>query len=174
MAESREDKDKGKKDRTILIAVIAGCFTVLAAVAGAFISSHGNGSVPPPSPTQSSVSLTSSPSPTTSNGSPISAAGCVFSDRNTQCASSNPEVVVDADATTDAIGCSYSISVSWGDGSPVETVNVTVSSAGLRFVADHRYEKSGHYSIGATGGAITGSCGVIPSVIPSYYTFTYG
>jgi hypothetical protein len=72
MTNSQEEKDKNK-DRPILVAIIGGCFVVLAAVVGAFISTRGGNTIsssPPAGTSAVSASSESSPDNSSSYSSP--------------------------------------------------------------------------------------------------------
>jgi hypothetical protein len=87
------------------------------------------------------------------------------------CTSSDPRVTLDDQFLHDCTaGSTINYQISWGDGSPIQSLNHTVGAAGPFFVADHTYGQKGTYSIQLNDTATSGSC----QTIPVDYSFTFG
>ena len=88
-------------------------------------------------------------------------APCVFvPGGSTSCASSDPKVSVDFLNSVDTTGCTFSVTIDWGDASAAQTVPVTGSRQGQTLLATHVYSAPGSYTIGESGRVLSGHCAV--------------
>jgi hypothetical protein len=132
-------------------------------------------SPPPTSPQQPSSptspgtgpSLPPSPPPTTPS---VPSAQCVLLEPDqTYCRSSDPTVVLETENVGDTSGCTFSDQISWGDGSPLQTVQYQGADNVPEVVANHTYEQPGAYGITANPTVVDGAC----TAIVGNYTFAY-
>ena len=77
---------------------------------------------------------------------------------SSRCTSSNPDVSIDFLNSVDTSGCSFSVTIDWGDGSAPSTVAVTGGHPGPTHLASHVYSAPGSYTIGESGRAVSGHC----------------
>ena len=86
---------------------------------------------------------------------------CTFSiDRNHSCTSSNNLVRIYAVWHSDTTGCNYHIEIDWGDGGPIQTVELAGGPIGEQLMASHAYSSPGYYSLSTLPRASTGCSGV--------------
>ncbi len=128
-------------------------------------------STPPTSPQQpsspGSPGTGPSPSPTTPS---VPSAQCVLLEPDqTYCRSSDPTVVLEAENIGDTSDCTFSDQISWGDGSPLQTVQIQGADNVPEVVASHTYQELGAYGITLTPTVVSGSC----TAIDGEYTFAY-
>jgi hypothetical protein len=122
---------------------------------------------PPTTPPTSPVIGPSSPPPTTPS---VSSAQCVLLEPDqTYCRSSDPTVILEGENIGDTSDCTFSDQISWGDGSPQQTVVYQGADNVPEVVASHTYEQLGAYGITANVTVVDGPC----TAIDGEYTFAY-
>jgi hypothetical protein len=120
---------------------------------------------PPPSQSTGPSPTPPSPPPTT----PPPDTTCVMYDGVT-CTSSDPIVDFDVTNTGDTSDCTFTVTITWGDGSPDTTVGPFPGADNtLEGISDHTYTTPGTYSLSSTGVVDSGDC----TVTPGSSTFTY-
>jgi hypothetical protein len=129
---------------------------------------------PPPTPAPGSPRPSPSSSPTTAPSPPptppVPSAQCVLLEPNqTYCRSSDPTVILEAENIGDTSGCTFSDQISWGDGSPQQTVQFQGADNVPEVVASHTYQQLGGYGITDTVTVVSGDC----TSTPGEYTFAY-
>jgi len=84
---------------------------------------------------------------------------CVFlAGSVAECRSTNPDATLDFRMGANAYGCTFGISIDWGDESPAQRVLVRGGPPGPVFEAAHRYPKPGEYTITGTPTGVSGGC----------------
>jgi len=74
------------------------------------------------------------------------------------CQSTDPQVTLDATFTSDATGCTFGISVDWGDGTAVQSFDVPGGPAGSVPFATHTYSSAAVYTITQDVSLLAGHC----------------
>jgi len=148
------------------------------AVTGIAVASIGGGGSPAASASSapaasvapvatSSADPTADPAPDPA-ADPGPSAQCVFSTNHGDCTSSDPEITLEEINNGDTSGCTFSVEVTWGDGSQ-QTLQYHGADDVPSIIADHTYQQSGTYSISDSPTVLSGSC----SATGDDYTFTY-
>jgi serine/threonine protein kinase len=99
---------------------------------------------------------------------PGPSAQCVFSTNNGDCTSSDPEITLEEINNGDTSGCTFSIQVTWGDGSQ-QTVQYAGADGVPSFVASHTYQQAGTFTVSDSPTVLSGGC----NATGDSYTFTY-
>lgn len=130
----------------------------------------GNVSVPsttdgPPSASVKAISTRSSmPRLAASSSAP-----CVFVGSVTDCQSDDPVVTLEYTNNGDTSSCTFSDSINWGDGSPVQNVTFPGGDNSTAVVATHSYLIEGVYTITDTPAVLSGGC-TISGVVNDQFT----
>lgn len=95
---------------------------------------------------------------------------CTLVPGSNTCQSSDPQVTVDLLNSGDTSGCTFDITLDWGDGSDDQSLTIAGGPDGPEFLASHTYKESGTYTIDETGDVASGSCYYNPAT----FQFTLG
>jgi hypothetical protein len=108
---------------------------------------------------------TSHPSTSSSSTASTSSAPCTFVPGSSEtCTSTDAQVVVDSFAHGDTSACTGDFQLNWGDTSEQSVVH-SGGSPGPHFLASHKYQTPGTYTINVTATPISGGC--------AYGSYTY-
>ena len=99
------------------------------------------------------------PAPRARSAAVSSSAPCVLvPDGPGSCQSSDPELSLDFLNQTNTSGCTFRVTIDWGDGSPSQQVTVIGGGAGPTYLASHTYALTRSYAITTTGRVLSGVC----------------
>ena len=164
----------GKLMASLIITIIGGVIVAVIVAYWHIGGSPGNSSSQIPISQQTSIQVdSSSSSPVdaeTSNSVP-SRQCILLSPSELSCISSDPEVTLDDTSSGDTSGCLFNDQIDWGDGTPVQSVDVHGGAPATFFVASHTYGTTGTFDIHVDETVTYGStC----AATPEDFTFTHG
>jgi hypothetical protein len=85
------------------------------------------------------------------------------------CRSTQPKIKIYFDNLGDTSGCTFDLTITWGDGKKTHIPDYPGGPEGLAFLASHTYTDAGVYMIPITGSVASGGCVFYPGT----YEFSY-